>query len=378
MAVRWPEGVRSAGLHAGIKANGAPDLGVIVADDATAWAGVFTRNAAAAACVGWCRAADDEMRAIVVNSGNANACTGPAGNATVQATADSAAALLGCSARQVLVASTGPIGVTLDPGPIVGALPDALGHLSSEAESFARAIITTDTTTKVASYSDGCDVVGVAKGAAMVAPGMATMLAFIATDAAVTSAELRGILGTAVDKSFNRISIDACESTNDSVFCIATGRREVDTGILARGIASVCTDLARAIALDAEGATKLVHIYVTGARDEAHAVLLGRAIAASSLWRAALHGADPNWGRVLAAMGSVDRSLRLDACRVALGAEVVFDAGSPAGSLDAAAKTMSGDDVTMHCVVGTGPGESEILTSDLSPAYVSLNAEGTS
>lgn len=376
--MKWPAGIQSAGLHAGIKRSGKPDLGIIVADAPVAWAGTFTRNAAAAACVGWCRAADDDVRAIVVNSGNANACTGPAGVATVEATAEAAARLLDCAPTQILIASTGPIGMQLEAEVILSALPLALDGLSSDADGFARAILTTDSTTKIASYSDGCEVIGVAKGAAMVAPGMATMLAFIATDAVAAGPELGTVLRGAVDRSFNRISIDACESTNDSVFCLATGQREVDEETLARGISSVCSDLARAIALDAEGATKLVHIYVAGARDEAHAALLGRAVAASSLWRAALHGADPNWGRVLAALGTADRSLRLDACRVAIGPEVLFDRGSPSGSLEAAAKAMSGDDVAVHCVVGTGPGEAEVLTSDLSPDYVTLNAAGTS
>lgn len=378
MAVKWPGGVRSAGLGCGIKATGAPDLGIIVTDLPAVWAGTFTRNAAAAACIGWCRDADEEMRALVANSGNANACTGPAGPATVHATAGATAEVLGCSPREVLVASTGPIGVVLDPTPIVSSLPTAVAGLSSDPEPFARAIQTTDTTTKIAGYSHGCEVLGVAKGAAMCAPGMATMLAFIATDAVVGRSALSDIVSDAVDATFNRLSIDACESTNDSVFCMATGRRSVDETVLAAGIASVCRELAYAIATDAEGATKLVRIYVTGARDDAHAALLGRSVAASALWRAALHGADPNWGRILAALGAADRTLQIDACRVAIGPEVVFDRGAPAGSLEAAAKAMSADEVSVHCLVGEGSGAAEILTSDLSPEYVTLNATGTS
>ncbi|MDQ4065791.1 MAG: bifunctional glutamate N-acetyltransferase/amino-acid acetyltransferase ArgJ [Actinomycetota bacterium] len=376
--MRWPGGVRSAGVHAGIKPDGAPDLGIIVTDEPVVWAGTFTRNAAAAACVEWCRAAGEEARVIVVNSGNANACTGPVGVATVDATVDATAHLLGCEREQVLVASTGPIGIQLDPARLVAAVPAALQRLTPDPTPFARAIVTTDTRTKVASYSDGCTVVGVAKGAAMVAPGMATMLGFVVTDAVVDRSTLVDMVRTAVDASFNRISIDACESTNDAVFVLSTARRRVAESTVAAGLSSVCRDLAQAIARDAEGATKLVRIYVTGARDDAHAALLGRAVAASSLWRAALHGADPNWGRVLAALGSADRRLQIGACRIALGPEVVFDGGAPAGSLDAAAKAMAGDEVSVHCAVGDGPGEAEVLTSDLSPAYVTLNAEGTS
>ncbi|MDQ3963124.1 MAG: bifunctional glutamate N-acetyltransferase/amino-acid acetyltransferase ArgJ [Actinomycetota bacterium] len=377
MAVtNWPAGIASAGVAAGIKAEGL-DLGVIVGEAPLTWAGVFTRNAAAAACVGWDRARlGAPVRVLVVNSGNANACTGAAGEAAVRETAQATAAALGCEPEEVLVASTGPIGVPLDAGKIAGSIPHALAALSGSAESFAQAIVTTDTYTKVAVSPGTPTFVGVAKGAAMVAPGMATMLAFVATDAAVTHAELQGALAPAVERSFNRICIDGCESTNDSVICLTTGTVACGPERLASGLQDVCNQLALAIARDAEGGTKLVRVQVTGASDESTAAGFGRAIASSSLWRAAVHGADPNWGRVLAALGAHDRSLDLASVEIAIGPETVFKFGEVVGSLEAARKAMDEDSFELSCVVGSGPGAAEVLTADLSPAYVTLNALG--
>ena len=374
----WPGSISSAGVASGIKDAGALDVGVLVAPAPVSWAGTFTKNAAAAACVGWCRERlGSKVRAIVVNSGNANACTGPAGRQAVESVAEAAARELGCSPDEILIASTGPIGVELPTVLVTDALGSAVASLSPSTTTFARAIITTDTHTKAASAQAGpATVVGIAKGAAMVAPNMATMLAFLVTDAAVPESDLQPLLTTAVGQSFDRISVDACESTNDSVFLLAGGTVTCTSAQLAAAVRSVCADLAEQIVRDAEGASKFVRIQVTGARDELSAVAAGRAVAGSALWKAAMFGADPNWGRVLSSLGR-DRALDIEEVSIAIGSELVFDHGAPSGSVEAAGKAMEGDEFTVACVLGRGPGNAEVLTCDLTPDYVVLNAGGS-
>lgn len=375
--MKLPQGFASAATAAGIKSSGESDLGVIVADAPVSWAGTFTRNAAAAPSVLWCRdQLGHEVRAVVCNSGNANACTGPAGAMAVAEIAACAAESIGCSSSEVLVASTGPIGVELPVDLITTALPGLVAATEDAVDGFARAVLTTDTTTKTSMAMAGdAVVVGVAKGAAMLAPNMATMLAFIATDAA--GKDLQSLLDSAVEASFNRISVDACESTNDSVFLLASGSIQVSRPELQRAVTEVCRDLAEQMVRDAEGGSRFVRIQVSGTSNDSGACELGRAIAASALWRAALNGGDPNWGRVLSAMGSVERELDLDLISISIGPETVFDKGRPSGSLDAARKAMDSDEVTLACVVGPGPGSAEVLSADLSTTYVELNAQGS-
>jgi glutamate N-acetyltransferase/amino-acid N-acetyltransferase len=352
---------------------------VLVAEQTATWAGTFTRNAAAAPCVHWNRQLlGRPARAVVCNSGNANACTGADGCRAVEATAVAAARATGCDPTEVLVASTGPIGVALDVERLIAALPTAIAALSPEVGPFAASILTTDTTTKVArAGAEGAEVVGVAKGAAMLAPNMATMLAFITTDAEIDHFGLQDGLERAVDASFNRICIDACESTNDTVACLATGRARVGRRALDAALEEVCTSLSEQIARDAEGGTRLVRITVTGASDEQAAATLGRAVAASALWRAAVHGADPNWGRVAAALGAVDRALDLGRLSIAIGPELLFAKGEPVGSPGAVRRTLASDEVTVTCTVGEGPASVQVLSADLSPEYVTLNAYAT-
>lgn len=379
--MKWPAGISSAGLHCGIKPDGLLDLGLLVSDAPAAWAGTFTRNAAAAAPVQWSRALTGKpVRAIVANSGNANACTGRHGEADVRAMAEAVSSTVGCSPEEVLVASTGPIGVPLPIDRVVQGIPAIQNGLSDDANSFSRSILTTDTCPKEAMASAGdATVCGVAKGAAMCAPNMATMLAFLATDASVDPAELQEILPEAVERSFNRISIDACESTNDSVFLLSSGTGPtVDATELAAAVNQVCASLAEQIVRDAEGASRVMRIVVEGAADEPAAAALGRGVADSVLWRCAVNGADPNWGRVLSALGSVDRDLELAQVSVSIGSELIFDQGEPTGSLAAAAKAMDTDDFSIVCTIGSGPGSAEILSTDISAEYVKLNAEGTS
>ncbi|HSH21039.1 MAG TPA: bifunctional ornithine acetyltransferase/N-acetylglutamate synthase, partial [Candidatus Caenarcaniphilales bacterium] len=306
--------------------------------------------------------------------------TGEAGVAAVRTTAEAAAAALGCSPREVLVASTGPIGVQLPVEKVTSAIPAAAAALSSDATDFAQAILTTDRTTKTARVKrSGYEIVGVAKGAAMLAPNMATMLAFIGTDAALEPALLQQGLSRAVARSFDRVCVDACESTNDSVFLLSSGRAGVhDPDGFAADLEQLCLDLAEQMVRDAEGGSRLVRIQVVGASDESDGLALARGVAASALWRAALHGSDPNWGRVLAALGAVQRDLDVSKVDVAIGSHVVFTAGAPAGSLARAREQMLADEFTVRCRVGAAETSVEVLTTDLSPEYVTLNATGTS
>lgn len=375
--MNWPAGFHSGASQAGFKAEGL-DVGLLVADAPASWAGTFTKNAAAAAPVHWSRSLlGRSVRAVVVNSGNANACTGAAGRAAVESTVEAVAQGVGCTSDQVLVASTGPIGVPLQVEKLVAALPPAVSSLDTSPALFAKSILTTDSRTKISSARSGdASILGVAKGAAMLAPNMATMLAFIATDAFISVSELQSVLTTAVSRSFDRLCIDACESTNDSVFLLASGHAQAADDLGER-IQDVCLDLAEQMATDAEGATKLVRLAVEGAKSEEHAVQLGRAICASDLWRAAIHGSDPNYGRVLAALGAVDRSLDLENIDVYIGKIQVFNGGEPTGDLELAAKAMEGPEMELTCRVGRGEGSARLLTTDLSPSYVELNAGGT-
>jgi glutamate N-acetyltransferase / amino-acid N-acetyltransferase len=378
--VRWPSGFHSSGVACGIKSAGDADLGLLVASEPIAWAGVFTNNAAAAAPVRWCRAAlGAPARAVLVNSGNANACTGESGVRAVRDSAAAAASALGCAPGEVLVASTGPIGVRLPVDRIVSAVPTAISELADDVLPFAGSILTTDTAAKIATAElGGATIVGAAKGAAMVAPNMATMLAFVATDAALPQDSLQSALSAVAAATFNSISIDACESTNDSVFLLSSGTGPaVGLDAFRAALGGVCASLAEQIVRDAEGGTKLLRIRVSGAPDTAAATRHGRAVAASDLWRAAAHGADPNWGRILAALGSADRGLHIASTTVRIAGTTLFDRGEPVADPAPVAAAMTADEVTVDVVVGDGPGRVEILTSDLSPDYVKLNAEGT-
>ena len=380
MAVKWPAGITSAGVPAGIKSGGELDLGLLVSDAPATWAGTFTQNAAAAAPVLWSKSKlSMPVRALVVNSGNANACTGKSGVLAVEQEAAAVADQIGCDADEVLIASTGTIGIPLPVDKILGALPTAAGSLDEDVDDFAHSILTTDTTVKVAEATiAGARVVGVAKGAAMLAPNMATMLAFLTTDASTDAGTLQKALDIAVEHSFNRISVDACESTNDSVFMFATGAGD-EPGLdeLVAATSQVCKELAEAMVRDAEGGSRVVRIRVTGAASDEAACGLARAVASSALWRAAVHGGDPNWGRVAAALGGADWSLDLAAVDIAINDVSVFDGGEPTTDLTAARVAMSSGDITIKCGVGDGSGAADFLTSDLSPEYVTLNAEGT-
>ncbi len=386
------EGFRAAGIAAGLKPSGRPDLALVVSESAAAAAVTLTTNRfRAAPCEVTARnAADGSARAVVVNSGNANACTGERGERDAEAMAQATADALGTAAGEVLVCSTGIIGVPLDTDPVIAGIAAAAGDLSPDGgPRAAQAIVTTDSAPKEVAVrvedTDGsCTVGGMAKGAGMIEPAMATMIAVITTDAPLQSTVLRSLLRRAVARTFNRISVDACGSTNDTVIALANGRASTPPRLESIGAAleTVCGDLARAIVADGEGTTKVAEVRVTGARREEDAVTLARAICSSVLFRAALHGADPNWGRILAAMGATD--VELEPARVSVsiapagrgqdavavcrfGVATAFDRGQAAAAL---AKPQ----VEFVVDVGLGDAEASMLTADLTPEYVAENA----
>lgn len=385
--VTAPAGFRAAGVAAGLKESGKPDLALVVADERSGVAAVTTTNQVRAApCVLTDRhAADGHARAVVVNAGNANACTGDAG---LQAATDTCAAVarhLGCEPTDVVPLSTGIIGVPMPTRTLLEGIEPAvaaLGREPSHAESAAAAITTTDTRTKqvaveVSDASGTCRIAGMAKGAGMIEPAMATMLCVITTDAPLSGAALRPMLRQAVARTFNRISVDACGSTNDTVVVLASGAAPQPPGLTAfqAGLEAVCARLARAIVEDGEGTTRVAEVTVAGARTEQDAVDLARAVTSSTLFRAALHGADPNWGRVLGALGTSD--VPFDPSRVAIrfqgvtvcrfGAAVVFERGNLAARMD---KPL----VEVEVDLGAGDAQATLLTADLTPAYVAENA----
>lgn len=382
-----PAGFRAAGVAAGLKPSGKPDLALVVADVRAGVAAVTTTNQVRAApCVVTDEhTADGHARAVVVNAGDANACTGDAGLAAARDTCRAVAGALGCDAADVVPLSTGIIGV---PMPIttlldgVGPVVAALGREPSHAEDAATAITTTDTRTKqvaveVRDGSGTCRIAGMAKGAGMIEPAMATMLCVITTDAPLSGAALRPMLRQAVNRTFNRISVDACGSTNDTVVVLASGAAGQPPGLSAfqAGLEAVCARLARAIVEDGEGTTRVAEVTVAGARTELDAVELARAVTSSVLFRAALHGADPNWGRVLGALGTSDvpfdptlvevRFQGVTVCR--FGAAVVFDRGNLAARMDEPL-------VLVEVRLGAGDASATLLTADITPAYVAENA----
>lgn len=382
MSVVAARGFRAAGTAAGIKPSGEPDMALIVADDAVAAAAVFTTSRTAAPPVEVSRrhVADGRIRAIVVNSGGANAGTGADGAADAEAMAACVAEEVGCRPEDVVVCSTGSIGGRL-PMEVVrrgiaGMVAD-LGTDDTHGEAAARGIMTTDSVPKLSSASgDGWVVGGIAKGAGMLRPDMATMLAFISTDAVVDSPTLGRALADAVAVSFNVLDVDGCQSTNDTVVLLASGASGVDPGDgFAQALEEVCRSLALQMARDAEGASKVVTIRVRGASDRASARALGLEVADSALVRASFYGADPNWGRVVQALGVAGVDIDPTAIEIAYDGTVVCRRGTGvAVDEDELSGRLTGD-FTLDVSVGDGPGSVEITTTDLTPDYVVFNGE---
>jgi glutamate N-acetyltransferase / amino-acid N-acetyltransferase len=401
--VTTPQGFRAAGISAGIKRGGARadaspglaagplDLALIVSDAPATAAAVFTVNKAQAAPVLVSREhltrSGGIARAVVVNSGCANACTGDEGLADARSMASETARLVACSEDQVLVASTGVIGVGLPMDKIRSALPRAVAALGrDQGPAAARAIMTTDPFPKEAAATvviDGREVTigGMAKGSGMIEPMMATMLGFVTTDAAVPAPLLQRALREAVSTTFNAITVDGECSTNDTVILMANGRSgasvtDTTYGPFLDGLTAVCRELALGIVRGGEGATKLVTVKVTGAASAGDARLAAKAIANSPLVKTAIHGGDPNWGRLIAVAGRAGSAFELSRAMVTIGNVVLFENGRPHDErAPQAAAYLQGKDLTVSVDLGSGDASATVWTCDLSAEYVKINAD---
>ncbi len=389
MTVYAPQGFRIAGTACGLKKNGSKDIALLVSDRPCQAAGAFTTNRVKAAPVLYDQAIlaqpGAQVRAVIANTGSANACTGEAGLENTRQTAALVAGLIGCQPGEVLALSTGVIGLPLAMDKVaqgVQALGGLLGadHWPVAAES----IMTTDTRPKIASVrlASGCVITGIAKGAGMIAPNMATMLSIIATDADVSREVLARALASAAGQSFNRIVVDGDMSTNDTVLVLANGASGVtlSEAEFIEALTGVCTQLAQAIVRDGEGATKFVTVDVTGAASEASARTVARQIATSPLVKTAFYGADPNWGRILCAAGY--SGIDLDPARLALwltdthGKPMIqlVEAGSPLDYDEKAAiGLMQAAEWGVRLDLGAGTAHALVWTCDLSHEYVTIN-----
>ncbi|HEY0561340.1 MAG TPA: bifunctional glutamate N-acetyltransferase/amino-acid acetyltransferase ArgJ [Frankiaceae bacterium] len=379
MSVTAAAGFRAAGVAAGLKASGAPDVAVVVNDGpAAAAAGVFTANRVQAAPVLWSRQVlrGGLVRAVVLNSGGANACTGPQGFQDTHATAEAAAGLLAVSAGEVAVCSTGLIGELLPMDKLLGGVGEAVACLDAAGgEAAAEAIRTTDTRSKTAVRPCGAATVGgMAKGAGMLAPGLATMLVVLTTDAVADAALLDRVLRTATEVTFDRIDADGCMSTNDTVLLLASGAsgHAAEEAELAAAVTEVCADLAAQLLADAEGATKEVAVRVVHAADTADAVEVGRSVARNNLLKCALFGQDPNWGRVLAAVGTTRATFDPDALGVAINGIQVCSRGAADQPRDLV--DLTGRDVEIVVDLQAGDAAATIWTTDLTYDYVHENS----
>lgn len=382
-AVCAATGFRAAGVAAGLKRSGGLDLALIVSDTPASAAGVFTAHRAAAAPVHVSRErlAGGVAQVIVVNAGCANAVTGARGRRDAEAMAAEAAAAIGVDPGLALVCSTGKIGNFLPMDRVSLGIAEAAGRLGTDDLSAADAILTTDTRRKTAalSHDAGWRLGGMAKGAGMISPDMATMLAFITTDAVVAPDVLQKALTAAVNDSFNAITVDGECSTNDTVLVLANGASGVTPSAddVAVALGLVCGSLARAIVADGEGATKFVRVSVSGARTPEEARRAARSVAESPLVKCALFGEDANWGRVAAALGKTDVGLDLDVLSIAMGGVTLFDRGQPVDG-DAEARAHEGltaHEISIDCDLAVGDASGEILTTDFSHGYVDINAE---
>ena len=380
MSITAAQGFRASGVAAGLKLSGGRDVALVVNDGpADAAAGVFTMNRIKAAPVLWSveTLRDRRLRAVVLNSGGANACTGPDGFADTHATAERVAAALGIGAGEVAVCSTGLIGERLPMANLLAGVDSAAAALDADGGAWAaEAIRTTDTVSKQSArtHPAGWTIGGMAKGAGMLAPGLATMLCVITTDARVDPGVLAEALRVATARTFDRIDADGCMSTNDTVLVLANAASGLSPSSdeFAAALEQVCADLAQQLIADAEGATKEVAIEVAGAASEQDAVEVGRAIARNNLLKCALFGNDPNWGRVLAAIGTTSAAFNPDELDVSInGIEVCRSgaAGEPRDRVD-----LSGRQIAIGVELHAGPCSATVWTNDLSHAYVEENS----
>jgi glutamate N-acetyltransferase / amino-acid N-acetyltransferase len=384
MSVTAAAGFRAAGVAAGLKPSGALDVALVVNDGPLdAAAGVFTANRVAAAPVTWTRSvvALGSVRAVLLNSGCANACTGAAGYADTVATARAVGLALDVAPEQVAVASTGLIGARLPMPQLLAGVTQAVagvgagGRSADDAQDAARAIMTTDTRQKTArATSAGFTVGGMAKGAGMLAPGLATMLAVLTTDAVVSPQCLDRALRAASAATFDRVDSDGCMSTNDTVLLLASGASGVTPppDVLDAAVRQVSADLAAQLVADAEGASKEIAITVTHAATESDALQVARTVARNNLVKCALHGEDPNWGRVLAAVGTTSAQFAVDQLGVAINDVWVVREGAP--HADRSLVDLSQRQVRLVVDLGAGDAQATIWTNDLTAAYVHENS----
>ncbi len=387
---RLPLGFRFAAADAGIARGDRLDLCLIVADDAYQASCMFTKNRVVASPVALSRAHLDSsgglVRAILINAGNANACTGEEGDLAAQREADLVAEALGCPVEQVLIFSTGVIGKRFPIEKVEASLPDLLMNLDAEQNpksllQAASAIMTTDTRTKLAyrALGDGEEspiIAGMAKGSGMIHPDMATMLAFIFSDAQ-PSLLLPGLLQASVQESFHRITVDGDTSTNDAVLLWTSGRAEQEENTLfLEGLDEVCLSLAKQIAADGEGATKLIEVKAMKALMPTHALTVAKTIAQSLLVKTAVHGEDPNWGRILAAAGRAGVPLDTRKMRVGIGDVCLYEEDRPLPENEAKAREhLQGKEVLLWVELGTGEVSTSCWTCDLSKDYIQINAD---
>ncbi len=392
LAVPFPDlppipGVRIGAAAAGLRYSGRPDVVMAEFAPGTTVAGVFTRNRCPGAPIDWCRAAlaGGQARALVVNAGNANVFTGAAGREATQATADAAAVLAGCAPGQVFLASTGVIGQVLPHAKLTAALP-AL-HAALRADGWpdaARGIMTTDTFPKGATATaqlggKTVTITGIAKGSGMIAPDMATMLCFVATDAALPQPTLQPLLSAAVDASFNRTTVDSDTSTSDTLLLFATGAAANDhaagTEDFARALHAVLLDLALQVVRDGEGAQKLIRVDVSGATDAPSARRVALAVANSPLVKTAIAGEDANWGRIVMAVGKAGEPADRDRLAVAIGGTWMARNGAVVPGYDETPVVahMKGRQITIAIDLGLGNGSETVWTCDLTHGYIDIN-----
>jgi glutamate N-acetyltransferase/amino-acid N-acetyltransferase len=402
--VTAPKGYRAAGITAGLKPSGLPDLALIVSDVEAIAAGVFTTSQVRAACVDYCREqlqAKATARAILCNAGQANAATGEAGMADAIDSAQSLSQILSVPPEAILLASTGVIGQRIKMDILKVALPQLVNALSpTGSDSAAQAIITTDLVPKTIAletmlHDRPVRIGGIAKGSGMIHPNMATMLSFITCDAAVSPHLWQQMLSRAVDRSFNQITVDGDTSTNDTVLALANGESRTpaitemgaDAEKLEAMLTAVCIYLAKAIARDGEGATCLVEVRVSGTDDDTSARQIARTIAGSSLTKSAIFGRDPNWGRIAGAAGRAGVTFNQDDLQIKLGDFLMMDHGQPQPfdrsaanaylKAKAAGAYLKDDTVLISVRVGSGAGAGVAWGCDLSYDYVKFNAEYT-
>ena len=380
--MKLPLGFRTAGVAAGIKQSGKPDLGMIVSDEPLAWAMTSTENLVKAPCVTRNRArhaADHPVRALVVNAGNANCANGETGLWDNEDFAGMAATALSLpKVQEVLTASTGVIGKPLPMDALRAGVPKAAAALQGEdADDFAGAILTTDLVTKQVSATlpTGARVLGIAKGSGMIHPNMATMFAFVLTDATVEQRQLRRLWREVVTRTLNQVTVDGDTSTNDMAFVLASGRVPVALDAFAAGLEEVAEGLAREVAADGEGATTLLTVAISSARTPEEARRAARSVAGSSLVKAAVHGRDPNWGRILSAIGMSGVVADLDNVSVRLQGFDVFRGTSRPFDEPAVAAAMHAGEVLIEVDLAAGDAAAKAWGCDLTADYVRINAE---